>query len=52
LQRKPANRLGLRGGAEVKAHPWFNDFNWQDLYEKKMVPPFKPKVTMAFYLKG
>ena len=32
LQRKPVNRLGLRGPAEVKGHAWFKDFNWRDLY--------------------
>lgn len=44
LERKPINRLGLRGAQEVKEHPWFQDFPWQDLYEKKLVAPFIPKV--------
>ena len=32
LQRKPANRLGLRGPTEVKEHPWIKDFDWKNLY--------------------
>jgi len=42
LQRKPANRLGLRGASEVKEHPWLKDYNWKDLYEKKIKAPFIP----------
>ena len=44
LQRKPANRLGVRGAQEVKDHPWFKNFSWKDLYEKKLIPKFVPKV--------
>ena len=28
LQRKPANRLGLNGPAEVKSHVWFKGVDW------------------------
>ena len=41
LQRKPSNRLGLNGPVQVKAHPWFKNFPWQDLYDKRIIPPFK-----------
>lgn len=41
LQRKPASRLGLNGPAEVKAHPWFADFDWDALQKKSIVSPFK-----------
>ncbi len=43
LQRKPANRLGLRGATEVKEHPWLKYYPWKDLYEKKIESPYKPK---------
>jgi len=43
LQRKPGNRLGKTGAQEVKEHPWFKNFPWKDLYEKKLVPKFIPK---------
>lgn len=43
LQRKPANRLGLRGPTEVKEHLWFKDYDWKGLYLGKLVSPFIPK---------
>ena len=42
LQRKPANRLGLRSAKEVKEHPWIKKYPWVDLYNKKIIPTFKP----------
>lgn len=42
LQRKPGNRLGLHGPAEVKRHIWMRDFDWQKLLEKKLDAPYKP----------
>ena len=42
LQRKPANRLGLRSAQEVKDHPWIKKYPWDDLYNKKIKPTFKP----------
>ena len=42
LQRKPANRLGLRSAEEVKEHPWIKNYSWDELYNKKIVPPFEP----------
>ena len=44
LQRKPANRLGLNGPSEVKAHAWLKDVDWQSVIDKKVVPPFVPDV--------
>ena len=43
LQRKPINRLGLRGSIEVKEHLWFKDFDWKGLYLYKLKAPFVPK---------
>ena len=42
LQRKPANRLGLNGPAEVKAHPWFDGFDWRALDRGDLQAPFVP----------
>ena len=42
LQRKPANRLGLNGPAEVKNHMWFKEVDWQAIIEKRAVAPFIP----------
>lgn len=51
LQRKPANRLGLRGAAEVKEHAWFKYYNWKDLYLMRLQSPFVPKVGDNFDFK-
>ena len=42
IQRKPINRLGFNGDWEIKDHPWLKNFNWDDLLNKKIKPPFRP----------
>ena len=44
LQRDPKARLGYHGFAEIQSHPWFRDINWDALYKKEIVPPFRPTV--------
>ena len=48
LQRKPANRLGLRGPKEVKDHFWFKNFDWKNLYKKNLKAKFIPIGTENF----
>ncbi len=48
MQRKPANRLGLRGATEVKEHAWLKFYPWRDLYEKRIEAPFIPKMGDNF----
>ncbi|KAK1893472.1 RAC-alpha serine/threonine-protein kinase [Dissostichus eleginoides] len=47
LKKEPMQRLG--GGSddakEIMQHKFFASIEWQDVYEKKLVPPFKPQVT-------
>ncbi|XP_054153882.1 RAC-alpha serine/threonine-protein kinase-like [Oppia nitens] len=47
LVKDPQRRLG--GGAEdakeIMYHPFFRGIVWQDVLEKKVMPPFKPQVT-------
>ena len=43
IQRKPANRLGLRGPTEVKEHSWFKNYDWKNLYLGNLESPFHPK---------
>ena len=43
IQRKPINRLGLRGSIEVKEHLWFKDFDWKGLYLYRLKAPFVPR---------
>uniref|UniRef100_A0A8D3BP47 non-specific serine/threonine protein kinase n=1 Tax=Scophthalmus maximus TaxID=52904 RepID=A0A8D3BP47_SCOMX len=47
LKKDPKQRLG--GGPDdakdVMGHKFFTSINWQDVTERKLVPPFKPQVT-------
>ncbi|MEE6475280.1 hypothetical protein FKM82_010680, partial [Ascaphus truei] len=47
LIKDPNKRLG--GGPddakEIMRHSFFVGMNWQDVYDKKLVPPFKPQVS-------
>lgn len=51
LQRKPANRLGLRGAQEVKEHAWFKYYPWKELYQGQLESPFIPRTTDNFDFK-
>jgi hypothetical protein len=50
MTKNPNKRLGCvvsQGGEEaIKRHPFFlNKINWVDLEERKIKPPFKPRVV-------
>lgn len=33
----------MRGGVgDIKAHKWFKELNWMDLYNRKVIPSFIP----------
>lgn len=43
LVKNPEQRLGAAYGIqEIKDHPFCMDINWQDVYDKRTVPPIKP----------
>lgn len=42
LTRDPTERLGSRSADDVKNHEFFKDINWQQLYDRKLAPPFNP----------
>lgn len=45
LNRNPKHRLGATDDAEeLKAHPFFDDIDWDALMKKNVVPPFKPRL--------
>ena len=50
LVHNPAHRLGaLKGGAaDVKAHPWFKDFDWEAFSSRGIKAPFVPKVHFFY----
>lgn len=44
LKKKPEERIGCRkqGVAELKAHSWFKDIDWDLLEDKLIKPPYVP----------
>ena len=42
--KNPNLRLGSNGALRIKYHPWFSNVNWDDIYEKKIIAPFIPKL--------
>ena len=36
-------RLGRNGAEEIKAHPFFEGFDWDGV--RKQIPPYEPSVT-------
>jgi len=48
MQKNVSKRLGCvktHGGEEnIKHHPFFRDVKWKELEERKVKPPFKPKI--------
>jgi serum/glucocorticoid-regulated kinase 2 len=48
LSRDPSKRLGVNGAEEIKKHPFFHKhIDFKLLWQKKIQPPFKPKVASA-----
>ncbi|KDO28962.1 AGC protein kinase [Saprolegnia parasitica CBS 223.65] len=47
LNRDPLHRLGSgpAGSDEVLMHPFFNEFDWAQLLQRKVTPPFDPRVS-------
>jgi classical protein kinase C len=56
LTRDPARRLG--GGPndaeEIKAHPFFRETNWSDVYGKKIPAPYFPTIvsTLSYFYRS
>lgn len=44
MDQNPNSRLGFFGVAEIKAHPFFRNLDWNNIMSKEMKPPFTPKV--------
>ena len=42
----PKLRLGsgADGGEKIKSHNFFKNINWQDVWDRKLTPPFVPKL--------
>lgn len=46
FEKDPINRLGsgLTGGEEIKRHAWFERVDWDAILDKRIKPPFVPKI--------
>ena len=51
LLRDPLRRLGSgEDDAEaIKRHPFFRDVNFDDVYNKRIPPPYKPTIVSDLY---
>lgn len=49
LTREPELRLGSgpTDAQEVMSHAFFRNVNWDDIYHKRVPPPFKPTISNA-----
>uniref|UniRef100_A0A914YTZ6 Non-specific serine/threonine protein kinase n=1 Tax=Panagrolaimus superbus TaxID=310955 RepID=A0A914YTZ6_9BILA len=46
LRRTVSQRIGFKNGAkEVKEHGFFENLNWDDVFNKRLQPPFQPEKT-------
>ncbi len=53
LCRDPSRRLGSSAAdaQEVKSHPFFFQTDWDAVYKRKIIPPFKPNVSSQIDVK-
>lgn len=53
MAKNPDERLGCvaANGREeaIKAHPFFHSIDWEALEERKVKPPFRPKIVSFFF---
>ena len=49
----PKKRLGYgaNGSDKIKKHPFFEGINWDEVWNKQIIPPFKPELTDEMDLK-
>ena len=49
----PKHRLGAGkdGATKIKMHPFFDEINWDDLWNKRIEPPFRPNLENELDLK-
>jgi Protein kinase C terminal domain len=47
--KEPDQRLGSgpTDAQEIMSHPFFANINWDDIYHKRIPPPFKPTIQSA-----
>lgn len=43
--KSPARRLGCGDETQIRSHAFFKDLDWKALEQRKIDPPFRPKVV-------
>uniref|UniRef100_A0A672K9P6 protein kinase C n=1 Tax=Sinocyclocheilus grahami TaxID=75366 RepID=A0A672K9P6_SINGR len=52
LNKEPKERLGCHpqtGFADIMAHPFFRNVDWDLMEQKQVVPPFKPNISVSVH---
>ncbi|KAI9493766.1 kinase-like domain-containing protein, partial [Zychaea mexicana] len=47
LERDPRLRLGYNGVDEIKQHMYFSDVDWDQVYQRSLVPPYVPDLRSS-----
>lgn len=47
MTREPTRRLGAgkADAEEIKKHPFFKDVSWDDVFNKRIPPPYFPTIV-------
>ncbi|KAI9264219.1 kinase-like domain-containing protein [Phascolomyces articulosus] len=47
LERDPRLRLGYHGVGEIKQHMYFSGIDWEDVYHRRLIPPYVPDLRSS-----
>lgn len=47
LERDPSMRLGVNGVDEIKSHIYFGSISWDDVYHRRLIPPYVPDIRSS-----
>lgn len=50
MTKNPVRRLGCGNENQIRNHPFFKELDWVALEQRKVEPPFRPKVVSFCYL--
>lgn len=46
MTKNPARRLGCSGNeSQIRSHAFFKDLDWEALEQRRVKPPFRPRVV-------
>lgn len=45
MNKDPNERIGFGGDKNIKKHPFFAEVNWDDVYNRRILPPLLPRRT-------